>query len=186
MSEEMVIEYCSPTLAGIKTGNLFSCEYQDKQQLLDEIRSINRVLFKKGIVAVPIRFAEKRALIYLYRPSFLKKDLRDTDAANVLSKLGYEVNDVQSCVRCLQKKLVNFTSCEDFPHEIGFFLGYPADDVKGYLKYRGTCSKCSGLWQVYGDVERAKNIFARYNKCTRDYKMRFQSGMTLDCLAVSK
>ena len=35
MSDEMVIEYCSPTLAGIKTGNLFSCEYKNKRKMLN-------------------------------------------------------------------------------------------------------------------------------------------------------
>ena len=44
MSDEMIIEYCSPTLAGIKTGNLFTCNYDDKNQLMRDIRRVNEVL----------------------------------------------------------------------------------------------------------------------------------------------
>ena len=33
MSEEMLIQQCSPTLAGIKTANLFSCSYTDEEEL---------------------------------------------------------------------------------------------------------------------------------------------------------
>ncbi len=31
MSDEMIVRYCSPTLANIKTANLFSCLYSSKQ-----------------------------------------------------------------------------------------------------------------------------------------------------------
>ena len=33
MSEEMVVEQCSPTMAGLKTGNLFSCPAEDAHTL---------------------------------------------------------------------------------------------------------------------------------------------------------
>ena len=33
MSEETIIRHCSPTLAGIKTGNLFRCSYGTKEEI---------------------------------------------------------------------------------------------------------------------------------------------------------
>ncbi len=33
MSEDLIIKHCSPTLAGLKTANLFSCVYTDKAEL---------------------------------------------------------------------------------------------------------------------------------------------------------
>ena len=185
MSDEMVIEYCSPTLAGIKTGSLFSCEYDDKYKLIQDIRRINDILVKKGIKAIPVRYSDHRVLIYVFRPSFLEKDFCDKDTPVLLSELGYEVSDVTACVRCLSKKLTRLTSSKDFPHEIGLFLGYPVDDVKGFMKYKGEYSKCTGIWKVYGDVERAKSTFARYDKCTKDYITRYKNGTTLDSLVVS-
>ena len=56
MSDEMIIDYCSPTLAGIKTGNLFSCGYDDKLELLNDIRRVNAGLVEKGIKAIPQNF----------------------------------------------------------------------------------------------------------------------------------
>lgn len=50
---------------------------------------------------------------------------------------------------------------EDFPHEIGLFLGYPLEDVAGFMEL-GPCScKCTGCWKVYGNVEAAKKKFAQ-------------------------
>ena len=38
MSEELVVEQCSPTMAGLKTGNLFSCPAEDTRTLRQSIR----------------------------------------------------------------------------------------------------------------------------------------------------
>ena len=35
MSEEQVVRNCAPTLAGLKTGNLFACPYENREDLLD-------------------------------------------------------------------------------------------------------------------------------------------------------
>ncbi len=93
MSDEVIIEYCSPTLAGIKTGNLFTCGYVDKQNLMNDIRRVNKCLVKKGIRAIPVRYSDHRVLVYVYRPSFLVKDFCDRDTAKLLSDFGYKADD---------------------------------------------------------------------------------------------
>ena len=75
MSEEQVVRNCAPTLAGLKTGNLFACPYENREDLLDFLRSLNRRLGKKGVRAVPLRIRQDRALIYLYRPAAGKRPL---------------------------------------------------------------------------------------------------------------
>lgn len=68
MSEDLVIRHCAPTLAGIKTGNLFSCACPCKAALTKELCRLNRKLVPKGIRALPLRVQKGRALIYVYRP----------------------------------------------------------------------------------------------------------------------
>ena len=181
MSDEMIIEYCSPTLAGIKTANLFNCRYDDWSALVDDLKRLNRILNGKGIRIIPVKCTEKSALIYMYRPERLQKDLCEKEAQSLLRSFGYDINDVSSCLRCLSKRLRSF---EVFPHEIGLFLGYPVEDVKGFIKHKGECSKCVGCWKVYGDVDKAEDTFERFKKCTRDYKARFRKGASLDKLIV--
>ena len=163
--EETLIEYCSPTLAGIKTASLFSCEYHDKNCLMEDIRYINRVLMRKGICVVPVGYMKDRALMYVYRPNLLAKDLKNGKTAKLLSSLGYEVNNAGACVRCLRSKLECMNCKQEFPHEIGLFLGYPFEDVKGFIKYKGECYKCVGCWKVYGDEKEALDTFKKYKKC---------------------
>ena len=77
MSDDFIIEQCAPTLAGIKTGNLFSCAYSSREELLSYVRELNRRLVPKGLCLLPMRYSEKRVLLYLYRPTQLKRDLQN-------------------------------------------------------------------------------------------------------------
>ena len=76
MSEDYLIRNCAPTLAGIKTANLFSCPCPDRAELVASLCRLNGRLCRKGLRVVPLRFSEKKALIYLYRPRQLAADLR--------------------------------------------------------------------------------------------------------------
>ena len=71
MSDEMFVRCCAPTLAGIKTGSMFSCEYADLEEMTDELRRLNRVLAPSGMCLLPLRFHDGKALLYLFE---LKQD----------------------------------------------------------------------------------------------------------------
>ena len=60
MSEEMLIQHCSPTLAGLKTGNLFNCHYQSYAEVLGFLRKWNTALKSKGVRLLPLRFHNGR------------------------------------------------------------------------------------------------------------------------------
>ena len=89
MSEETMVRHCSPTLTGIKTGNMFSCAFDDWTSLKSSIRRFNRLLADKGLRIFPLRLKENRALIYVCRPARLIKDLQCAGAVSILEELGY-------------------------------------------------------------------------------------------------
>ena len=182
MSEEQVVRNCAPTLAGLKTGNLFACPYENREDLLDFLRSLNRRLGKKGVRAVPLRIRQDRALIYLYRPARLEKDLSCASCEALLSEFGY---NCRGGSRCLTKLARRLKQQEDFPHEIGLFLSYPPEDVKGFIENKASNSKCVGTWKVYGNVDRAKALFAQFQRCTDIYCKLWQAGSSLEELAVA-
>ena len=41
-------------------------------------------------------------------------------------------------------------------------LGYPAEDVQGFIENETKECKCVGCWNVYGDVEQAQKKFELY------------------------
>ena len=105
MSDEMIIRHCSPTLAGLKTGNVFNCPYSDRKELLSAVRSLNRRLVPKGVRVIPLRMSADRVLLYIYRPNKLENDLAAEDAAKILREYGYSVDDSDKCVVRLSKRL---------------------------------------------------------------------------------
>lgn len=182
MSEQMIIEQCSPTLAGIKTANLFPCKYTDRQALWNEIREFNRALAHKGIRMVPVRVEENFALIYLYRPAKLEKDLDGELATDLLRQFGY--SEV-STGKCIAELIRRFRNKAVFPHEVGLFLGYPPEDVKGFIENKADGCKCVGCWKVYGDAHSAQKRFESYKKCTRIYKEQYTKGKSIERLTVA-
>ena len=182
MSEENVVRLCAPTLAGIKTGSLFPCPYECRETLLTEIRRYNQVLVPKGLCLLPLRFTEKSALLYLYRPCDLERDLQDRLATEILQHAGYACTGSEQCLMQLIERLRAY---DEFPHEIGLFLSYPPEDVKGFIEHHAADFKYAGLWKVYGDERQARQTFAKYKKCTQIYCERWQSGSNMDELAVA-
>ena len=182
MSEEILIRQGAPTLAGIKTGSLFPCPCEDREDLLADIRRLNRRLSPKGLCLLPIRFLAGRALLYLYRPAELRRDLRDARVSELLRQAGYED---ESCARCVARLACRFRESGEFPHEVGLFLSYPPEDVKGFIDHRANDFKCAGLWKVYGDEAKAQALFAKFKKCTEIYCALWQTGSKLEQLAVA-
>ena len=182
MSEELIIRHCSPTLAGLKTANMFSCLYDDPHALNGAIRAFNKRLGKKGLRMMPLRYGKERALIYVYRPDKLKNDLRDPLSKRLLTERGYDCSSCSSCISTLIERL---NATDDFPHEIGLFLGYAPDDVKCFMHDPNEGCKCTGCWRVYANESEKKRLFARFQKCTEVYKRCFNKGTALERLAVA-
>ena len=182
MSDDLILEHGAPTLAGLKTGNLIACPYQSRSGVREDLRRLNRVLTGKGLRMIPLKYMEKRVLIYIYRPKMLAEDLEDPLCRKILAQYGYESCGESQCIR----RLIGRLKCsESFPHEIGLFLGYPAEDVQGFIENRGGNSKLTGVWKVYKDPEASRRTFEQYRKCTQIYCRAYRRGVPLWKLAVS-
>ena len=182
MSDDYLVRNCAPTLAGLKTGNMFSCPYESREDLLNAIRQLNKRLSAKGLRVLPLRVSEKKALVYLFRPQYLSRDLSDRVAKEILQHHGY---DSDSCDKCVAQLVKRLRQQKDFPHEIGLFLGYPPEEVCGFIENKACNCKCVGCWKVYADEEAAKRKFAQYKKCTEVYCDRWAMGTNIERLAVA-
>jgi len=97
-------------------------------------------------------------------------------------KAGSTGHDAHELVAQLASRLCASNS---FPHEIGLFLGYPPEDVDGFVKHKGLHCKHCGCWKVYGNVGRAKALFGQYAICRKACLGCMNQGMTLDQLVTA-
>lgn len=180
--EEMIVRHCAPTLAGLKTANMFNYEFSAKEDLNNKLDKANQILNKKGVFAEIIKVREKSALIYVYRKKKLEADLAQSGVQELLRKYGYFCAELQECLEHLKVRLEQY---DCFPHEIGAFLGYPLEDVLGFINEGGKNCKCCGVWKVYSNECETQRLFARFKKCTDVYKKVFARGRTLMQLTVA-
>ena len=181
MPDTYLVCHCSPTLAGLKTGNIFTYRFSSLQELKDSIIKLNRRLSSKGIRVLPLRIRHSTALIYVYRPKKLTADLSNAEAETLLEKFGYSPDLPGTCIVKLIERLRNQ---DEFPHEIGLFLGYPPEDVKGFICHKDEGCKTIGCWKVYGDEEKAIKTFKKYKKCKSIYSSQLANGNSLERLTV--
>lgn len=182
MLERALIEQCSPTLANLKTGNLFSFPCNCATQLGVMVANWNAAFSCKGVSMRVLRIYNGKALIYVYRPARLAKDLQAPDVAEFLSEYGYAEQSPEYALSRLCQRL---SQCEQFPHEIGLFLSYPLADVQGFIQHRGANYCCCGCWKVYCNVCETQRLFAKFQKCRCIYAKLFDSGRSILQLTVA-
>ena len=191
MFEQELIEHCSPTLASIKAASLFTYTYKSLNELYLRVAYWNSKMKRQGITfdILSENVGVNKALIYVYRRADLEKILNREDIKKFLLQQGYLADDgINVSVNCeniilqLKKK---FEKLNQFPHEIGIFLGYPIGDVKGFIENHGCNCKCTGYWKVYCNEEEATKTFRKYKKCRDIYMNLWISGRSVMQLTVA-
>lgn len=99
-----------------------------------------------------------------------------------MNEAGYPAHGSEQCVAYLVRR---FRESGEFPHEVGLFISYPPQDVRGFIENHAVNYKYAGLWKVYGDVELAQSLFTKFRKCTDIYCALWRAGSSIDQLAVA-
>jgi hypothetical protein len=182
MLELAIVEHCAPTLAGLKSANLFNYGFSSFDNLSEELLMINHKLNGKGVYVEILRQKEGRALVYVYRKKKLAEEMNRPGVTEFLQTCGCENCEQGCCVEYLKSRLMKR---EEFPHEIGLFLGYPLGDVKGFIEYKGRNCKFCGFWKVYCNENETRRLFEKYKKCTSVYCRQFANGRSIAQLTVA-
>ena len=182
MLERYLIEHCSPTLASLKTANLFRLTFMSEKDLSYQLAQWNRLLGGKGVSLLILRRQNQTALVYVCRKACLQADLQMPGVGKFLARYGYTQVEVEYAIRRLKSRLTNSVS---FPHEIGIFLGYPLGDVIGFIQNAGKNCKCTGCWKVYCNECEAVRLFTKFEKCRNVYTRLWNQGKSVWQLTVA-
>ncbi len=148
---------CAPVLAHVKVSNLLIAETDD----LDKLHSI----LKDSAFSYYVIY-QKDSLVYIliYEDGSLQKYLADESVEEFMKGLGYASMDLKDVLPYFAKRFKDTRENNaDFPHEIGFLLGYPVNDVLSFIAYGGANCKYVGYWKVYHDVEESLRLFSLYD-----------------------
>lgn len=162
--ENQFVFQCAPLIAGLKMSNLFIIRKKYLRRLCELLQRSKircRVLYVDG----------DRLTVLLYHPQMLIVYLQGKRARNLLLKEGYEQFDLEFVLlkfTCRYRQYRRET--QSFPHELGLLLGYPLDDVEGFIQNDGKNCLYTGYWKVYANVPAKRQLFRRY-ECAREELM---------------
>ena len=182
MLEKYLIAHCAPTLASLKTASLFCMSVLSEQDLEGQIKDWNSRLWEKGLFLMVLKRYKDKALVYVWRKSHLQADLKKAGVANFLAQYGYRHTDLKYALTRLRQRL---NSSNSFPHEIGIFLGYPLEDVVGFIQNAGKNCKYTGYWKVYSNECETIKLFAQFQKCRKIYIRLWSQGKSVQQLTVA-
>lgn len=153
---------CAPLITGIKMSNLLIVSTEDEA-------NVRIILKKTGISHYRLLRQGHKTTYLLFHRSKLSAYLQDSQVQTMLVKNGYRTDSLGEIMRRFQKRYEMYMSKgEVFPHEMGLLLGYPMEDVVGFIENEGKNYLYSGYWKVYQDVSKKKVLFQQYEDAVDD------------------
>lgn len=149
---------CAPLITGCKISNLLMLPIRclpDAVRLLRESELSWFILWSNP----------KKVSMLVYQKEHLMQYLQTAEIREILMAEGYpsDLSDLNAILKRMSERYKKTRKgMGDFPHEMGVFLGYPADDVREFIDKQGKDFLYSGYWKVYSRVEEKKQIFAQY------------------------
>lgn len=156
--ETVFLYFAAPVLRGAKPAALLTLQ----PYCLPAWRERQNALRKAtGLQTQEITNRQGAILLLLYDEAAMHTLLGDPHTTALLDQYGYPAGgDPQEMLSYLQSRFADAV----FPHEIGLFLGYPVEDVWGFIANEGRNCICSRHWKVYHNAEKAHEMFRRIDE----------------------
>jgi hypothetical protein len=164
---------CAPVISGIKISNLLTIPAKSLREL--------SVVLKKTELSFRILYpGRERLVILIFREAKLREYLAREEVMAFIYKSGYETSDISKIFPVFVKRYVRYMELkQDFPHELGLFLGYPIEDVEGFIKENGKNYLYSGYWKVYKDTELKIRLFKDYERVQTEIVRLLYEGLDI-------
>lgn len=166
-----VILQCAPLLKGLKVASMISMEKESCWIL-------NTLLEGTDIEYQKLSSIQNQNIVLFFRRKQLEQYLGIREVREFLNEFGYSQVELDQMLKRLSQNLKKGKKSE-FPHEIGIFLGYPIEDVKGFIKWQGRKYLFAGYWKVYAHLVETKELFQAYDKAKGQSIQEFLNGKSI-------
>lgn len=149
---------CAPLVTGLKVSNLLIIQN-------DNTVIVKEILKGTGIVCSILHISDGKTIFLLYKESDMKAYLSQKRVRTLLAQLGYGNYELKNLLMLFRKRYKKYMNGEiGFPHEMGLFLGYPVEDVHGFIKHTGKNFLYSGYWKVYKNLPLKMQLFQSFEQ----------------------
>ena len=154
-----ILEMIGAVILGSKPAEIINVPGNDdvKKEKLTQIESFFSNCSKIKYRIITTHDGGKRVLFI--NEKSMEQVLSNKKCVNFLKFVGYPYEYKLSAY---MNELVVRLQSEEFPHEIGIFLGYPLKDVLGFMGY-GKYKFCkTRYWKVYGDESVSDAVYNKF------------------------
>ncbi len=156
-AELQLVLQCAPLLSGLKISNLLIIEKKQFEKLVHILKTTDISIFFLAHQSNKIYFLT-------YKEKKLQEYLRQKEVCQILKQNGYRSTDLESALYRLSERYCCYMQKRgSFPHEIGLFLGYPLEDVVGFIENHGKNDLYTGYWKVYENVAEKTKLFDKFD-----------------------
>lgn len=164
---------CAPLISGLKLSNLLIVQP-------DQLKEVKHILRGTKICCQVLLVTEEKATVLLYDQERLNEYLSEARVAELLRKMGYQSQDLNEILPVFRLRYQTYMEEKRaFPHEMGVLLGYPIEDVEGFIKNNGQDFLCTGYWKVYGNLPAKEKLFQRFEHVKETMIQLISCGMSV-------
>ena len=161
---------CSLVLSGIKPSNLLIYSNHCEGCISEELKNT-------GAEHMKLYTGSKESVSIIFNREKLEKALLDEENREFIKQYGYEDFSVNSVIEKLAGRYTEFKEGRaEFPHEMGIVLGYPLEDVSGFIENNGKNYLYSGYWKVYKNAEEKIRLFKTYKDIKKYFVEQIENG----------
>ncbi len=147
---------CAPLITGLKVSNLLIISKGNEEV-------VKRILNRTGISYYRLIQTRTKTTFLLFRRNELEEFLSDENVKNVFIRAGYKSLQIGKILRTFSLRYEAYMQGDKcFPHEMGLLLGYPVEDVVGFVENNGKNFLYSGYWKVYENQKAKVKLFDKF------------------------
>lgn len=156
--EMQIAFHCAPLIAGLKLSNLLMLNDKD-------LKKATSILKRAGISYFVVAAVNGKAAVLLFDRERLKKYLMKEKVWKIFQDMGYQDDSMGKILYAFRIRYEGYLMQNwEFPHEMGLLLGYPVEDVEGFIRNEGENCLYIGYWKVYENLSEKILLFHKFEE----------------------
>lgn len=170
---------CAPLITGLKLSNLLIVPVENERQ-------VRELIGKSGISYYKMLQTEKKVTFLLFRRKKLEEFLCQKEIRQFFYQQGYSLFQFGQILKTFQIRYATYMKERgEFPHEMGLLLGYPLEDVQGFMENEGKYFLYAGYWKVYENMTEKLKLFRKFEVAKETLISLIYSGVHMEEIITS-
>lgn len=153
-----LILQCAPLIAGLKISNLLIIKNE-------QMNLLQAIMEKSDITCYHLVSDEEKSTYILFRKMQMEEYILTSQVQETLKEFGYASFQMENVLLEFKLRYISYLyNGKSFPHEMGILLGYPREDVNGFVQNSGKNYLISGYWKVYDSLLEKQSLFKKFDQ----------------------